>query len=175
MMIHVYIGQGSIYILLIIYESRLFRPALILRSLHPLRGYICLCVCPPLPRAADGGLYHGRSAGYFIPRPPAVQRLDRVARERVASSPHPCHTPAAAPPPICPQRGRPDFKLRWFLNLFFVFYIQLHPLGDTHAGQTKKVDDKSSTYLLLLIRHSIDFNVMSRAEMFNLVVYINLV
>ena len=109
MMIHIYIGHGSIYICIIIYESRLFRPALILRSLHPLRGYICLCVCPPLTRAADGGLYQGRSAGYFIPRPPAVRRLEQASRARVASSPLPCRTlQLAAPQPICPQRGRPD-------------------------------------------------------------------
>ena len=107
-MIHIYIGHGTIYICIIIYESRLFRPTLILRSLHPLWGYICLCVYPPLHRAADGGLYQGRSAGYFIPRPPAVRRLEHTSRARVASSPHPCRMLLlAAPPPICPQRGLP--------------------------------------------------------------------
>ncbi len=30
--------------------------------------------CPPLPHAAYGGLYQGRSAGYFIPRPPSRRR-----------------------------------------------------------------------------------------------------
>ena len=133
MMIHIYIDQCPIYICIIIYESRLFRPALILRSLHPLRGYICLCVCPPLPRAAEGGLYQGRSAGYFIPRPPAVRRLERAARARVASAPHPCRSlQLAAPPPICPQRGRP------FLNLSSNFYnFIICTLSESEENQKK--------------------------------------
>ena len=124
MMIHIYIGHGSIYICLIIYESRLFRPALILRSLHPLGGYICLCVCPPLPRAGDGGLYQGHYAGYFIPRPPAVQRLEQASRERGASSPHPCRTLLlAAPPPICPPKGVAQFYIVMAITYFSLIYL----------------------------------------------------
>ena len=113
MIIHIYIDLRPIYICIIIDESRLFIPFAPNVAPSAPEGahviYSLPATCPPLPRAAYGGLYQGRSAGYFIPRPPAVSRLERVARARVASSPRPCRSlQLATPQPIRPQRGLPN-------------------------------------------------------------------
>ena len=71
----------------------------------------CLpAACPPLPRAAYGGLYQGRSAGYLIPRPPAWRRQPHCAKGEGRKRPLPlarasARRPAARPPP----KGAPQF------------------------------------------------------------------
>ena len=73
------------------------------RPLRPPKGLMCLCLLCALPTAPHGRyapLYHGRSAGYFIPRPPSWRQgtAGEGLTSQAQSAPHP-----RALPPACPS------------------------------------------------------------------------